>query len=82
MKVSVRGVHHLERPFSDTYLRMLLSFLQIQQKEASRVKSDITRDPVQEKRLEMITRMPQLTRILRSYPTSLLSDHISYSMRP
>ena len=61
---------------------MLLSFLQIKQKEASRVKSDITRDPVQEKRLEMVTRMPQLARILRSYPTSLLSDHISYSMRP
>ena len=52
------------------------SFLQIQQKEASRVKSDITRDPVQEKRLEMVKRMPQLARILRSYPTSLLSDHI------
>lgn len=44
---------------------------QIQRKEACRVKSDITRDPVKEKRLEMLTRLPQLTRILRSYPYSI-----------
>ena len=47
-------------------------FSQIQQKEVSRVRSDITRDHMQEKRLEMISRMPQLTRIIRSYPSQSL----------
>ena len=31
------------------------------------MRSDITRDPVKEKKLEMLTRMPQLTSIIRSY---------------
>lgn len=39
----------------------------IQQKEASRVRSTITRDPAKEKRLEMLARLPDLCRIVRSF---------------
>ena len=43
----------------------------IKQKEASHMQSAITRDPAKEKKLEMLARLPDLCRILRSYPPPL-----------
>ena len=41
--------------------------MQIRAKEASRAKACITRDPVVEKRLEMLARFPDLIRVIRTF---------------
>lgn len=45
----------------------LLLVSQIRRKEAARAEATITRDPLKEKKLEMLGRLPEFCRILRVY---------------
>ncbi len=50
-----------------TTVSLLLKFplTQIRAKEATKARATITRDPVKERRLEMVARLPEFVRILR-----------------
>jgi len=50
--------------------QLLLLVSQIRRKEAARAEATITRDPLKEKKLEMLGRLPEFCRILRVYPLS------------
>ena len=42
-------------------------FVQIRAKEAAKARAKITRDPLKEKHLEMVARLPEFVRILRGF---------------
>ncbi len=54
--------------------RWCISCPQIRQKETAKAETSITRDPVKEKKLEMLARLPDFCRILRMYPPLSMKD--------
>lgn len=48
------------------FFLMILSVFQIRAKEAQKLQAAMTRNPVQEERLMMMSRLPELARILRN----------------
>lgn len=46
-----------------------------------KAEATITRDPLKEKRLEMLGRLPEFCRILRVYPSPLLVAYSSWATR-
>ena len=53
--------------FVEINTSLISSFLQIRAKEAAKAELQITRDPLKEKQLEMMSRLPDFVRILRNY---------------
>ena len=60
----------------DVFFVNINIFQQIKLKESQRAKAEMTRDHAAEKKLGMLSSLPEMCRIIRMYPYTILLTHV------